>query len=129
MNECIPSDDEIRKLWEDYHKDCHKRVPIIFDFDEQFLLPLFNCSFKNYYTDVKTQVDIQLKSQKWIKENIIQDREKEFPEVWEVTPPSWMDENEFFGAEIVSYLTARDYVFYKYLAPAGASFNCFKESK
>jgi len=93
--------EEVAKLRDDYNKGCNAGVPITIAFDEQFLLPFWDCTFRQYYEDVKTQIDIQLKSQKWIRENILQDSEMGLPDTWYVTPPSWMAENEFFGAEIV----------------------------
>lgn len=94
-NECVSA------LWEDYERGNNRRVPITIAFDEQFLLPFWGCTFRQYYQDVRTQVDIQLKSQQWIRENVLQDAEMGLPNAWTVVPPSWMAENEFLGAEIL----------------------------
>lgn len=91
---------EVRSLLADYANGCHQRVPVGIAFDEQFLLPLWDCTYKRYYLEATTQVDIQLKSMKWIRENILQDAEMGLPDVWHINPVFWMAENEFLGAEI-----------------------------
>ena len=49
---------ETDKLWKDYRKGENSRVPVTIAFDEQFLLPFWGYSFRHYYQDVKTQIDI-----------------------------------------------------------------------
>ena len=94
--------EQITRLWKAYREGTNDRIPVTIAFDEQFLLPYWGCSFRQYYQDVKTQIDIQLKSQKWIRENILTDQclcmlqEVEMgiaDGCWIVGPPRWMDEN------------------------------------
>jgi hypothetical protein len=91
----------VARLWNDYHNGRNEWVPITLAFDEQFLLPLWGCTFRRYYEDVETQIDVQLKSQEWIRTRVLQDAEMGLPDAWSVTPAGWMSENEFLGAEIV----------------------------
>lgn len=93
--------EEVKELWDDYHHGCNHRVPILISADEQFRLPLYGCTFKQYYQDVKIHIDAQLKTEKWIRENVLHDAEMGLPEYWTVSPSTWMAENEFFGSEIV----------------------------
>ncbi len=96
-----------RALLAAYGEGAHERVPIALAFDEQYLLPRFGCSFAEYYTDVSKQIDVQLRSQNWIRHRVLQDAEMGPPEAWYLLPPSWMDENELWGAEVV--LQENDY--------------------
>jgi len=93
--------EQVRRLWQDYHQVTNHRVPVTLAFDEQFLLHHWSVSFGRYYGDVPTQLDIQLRSQEWVRTTVLQDAEMGLPDTWTVCPPSWMDENEFLGAEIV----------------------------
>lgn len=88
----------------------HQRVPIGVAADEQFFLPMWGRTFRQYYEDVATQIHVQLKSQLWMLNNICADERLCFlqkvpedpnKEGWAVSPPRWMDENEFFGCEII----------------------------
>jgi hypothetical protein len=91
-----------RALLAAYGEGTHDRVPITLAFDEQFLLPRFGCSFARYYSDASKQIEVQLRSQNWVRHRVLQDAEMGLPEAWHVCPPSWMDENELYGARIVT---------------------------
>ncbi|PIZ17692.1 hypothetical protein COY52_03330, partial [Candidatus Desantisbacteria bacterium CG_4_10_14_0_8_um_filter_48_22] len=93
--------EENAKLWEDYRNRTNARVPVTIAFDEQFHLHRLGRTFRQYYGDVRTQVEIQLDGQKWVRENVLQDAEMGIPQEWNISPPCWMGENEFFGADIV----------------------------
>ena len=93
--------EENAKLWEDYGNRANARVPVTIAFDEQFHLHRLGRTFRQYYGDVRTQVEIQLDGQKWVRENVLQDAEMGIPQEWNISPPCWMGENEFFGADIV----------------------------
>lgn len=92
----------VKQLWDDYGQNRHSRVPIHFAFDEQVRLPLYGCTFREYYTDPLLQVRVQLETEKWIREHVVQDSWMGLPEgAWTVSPVLWMDEKEFFGCEVV----------------------------
>lgn len=92
----------VKQLWDDYGRNRHARVPIRFAFDEQFRLPLYGCTFRQYYTDPLLQVRVQLETEKQIRERLVQDSWMGVPEgAWTVAPVQWMDEKEFFGCEVV----------------------------
>ena len=93
--------EENAKLWEGYGNRANARVPVTIAFDEQFHLHRLGRTFRQYYGDVRTQVDVQLDGQKWVRENVMQDAEIGIPREWTISPPCWMGENEFFGADIV----------------------------
>ena len=93
---------QVRRLWQEYHDGTNGRVPVTLAFDEQFLLHHWGCTFERYYRDVPTQLDLQLRSQEWVRTSVLQDAEMGLPAAWTVCPPSWMDENEFLGAAIVA---------------------------
>jgi len=90
----------VRALLSAYEAGTHERVPLALAFDEQFLLPRFGCSFAEYYGDASRQIEVQLRSQNWVRHRVLQDAEMGLPETWTVCPPSWMDENELCGAAI-----------------------------
>jgi len=92
---------EVAELWNRYAKGTHARVPVLLTFDEQFLLPRWNCSFRQFYQDVPTQIDIRLETQEWIRTAVRQDQPMGLPDAWYVTPTNWMAENEFLGAEVI----------------------------
>ncbi|MBU4291773.1 MAG: hypothetical protein KKG09_03705 [Verrucomicrobia bacterium] len=93
---------QVARLWNDYRLGRNERVPVVLAFDEQFILPRWDCSFARYYSDVQSQIEIQLQSQDWIIRNIVHDKLMEPPVTWQVCPPNWMAENEFLGAEVVT---------------------------
>lgn len=91
----------VRQLWDSFARHSNKRVPIRFAFDEQVRLPLYGCSFREYYTDPLLQAKVQLETEKWIREHVVQDDWRGLPEgAWTVSPVLWMDEKEFFGCEV-----------------------------
>jgi len=91
---------EVASLRDAYSRDQHWRVPVTVAFDEQFLLHRWGVSFGKYYRDVPTQVAVQLRSQQWIRETIVQDAPRGLPDQWHLAVPSWTEENAFFGAEV-----------------------------
>ena len=91
----------VARLWRDYAQGSNRRVPVTLAFDEQFLLPLFGCTFRHYYQDVVAQIQVQLDSQDWIRTNVRHDAEMGPHDVWRVAPARWMTENEFLGAEVL----------------------------
>lgn len=95
-------------LWNAFREGRHWRVPVTTVLDEQFFLPMWECSFRQFNEDVPTQVRVQLLSQQWAQENVQTDELVVFRQnvpttsavAWTVAPPRWMDENEFYGARI-----------------------------
>ena len=91
----------VARLWRDYAHGSNQRVPVTLAFDEQFLLPLFGCTFRHYYQNVAAQIRVQLDSQHWIRTKVRHDAEMGLPDVWRVSPAGWMTENEFLGATVL----------------------------
>jgi len=92
----------VKKLWDDFHRGTNERVPITFSADEQFRLPFYGCTFREYYMDPLLQIEVQLVTTEWILNNIEQDSRMGPPENgWHIAPVRWMAEREYFGCEVV----------------------------
>lgn len=93
--------EEVAALWEAYARAENKRVPIVFAADESLWLKLAEESFRRFYTDPRTQLEVSLRGAAWFAANVVGDQNRGSPEVWSVGPRFWMDESEFFGCEVV----------------------------
>lgn len=93
--------EEVAALWEAYGRAENKRVPIVFAADESLWLKLTGESFRRFYTDPRTQLEVSLRGAAWFAANVVHDQRRGPPEVWTVVPRLWMDEPDFFGCEVV----------------------------
>lgn len=93
---------DVKKLWDDFANGKNERVPITISADEQFRLPFYGCTFREYYTDPLLQIEVQLVTTDWLLNNLEQDSIMGLPENgWYVAPVRWMAEREYFGCEVV----------------------------
>lgn len=90
----------VTALWAAYAQGLHERVPVTFMVDEQYRLPQYGCSYRDYYQSAERQVEVQLATEKVFRETVVHDREMGPPAVWTVTPQLWMAEREYFGATV-----------------------------
>ncbi|MFA5857755.1 MAG: uroporphyrinogen decarboxylase family protein [Elusimicrobiota bacterium] len=92
---------EVQELWEKYNRRENERVPIAFATDEQFWLKYAGKTFKEFYTNPKTHLEVQLETKNFVANNIIGDSVPGIPDRWGVSVQLWMEENEFYDAEVV----------------------------
>ncbi len=90
----------VAELWAAYGEETNERVPVTFAIDEQYRLPLYGCSYRDYYHSAELQLEVQLKTEKVFRETVVHDREMGRPERWTVVPGFWMAEREYFGATV-----------------------------
>ena len=91
----------VAALWEAYAAGTNERVPITFMVDEQYRLPLYGCSYREYYHSAELQLEAQLATDMVFRETVVHDREMGVPSgSWMVTPQFWMAEREYFGAAV-----------------------------
>ena len=93
--------EDVEALWSAYGRGQNARVPITFACDEQVWLKVAGGRFREFYTDPDVHLRVQLEGQRWFREHIIGDMPPGPPETWQVGLQLWMEENAFFGAEIV----------------------------
>lgn len=93
--------DEVNALYEAYAKKANNRVPVTFMIDEQFWLKQSKHSFKSFYSDPIVHLNAQLEGNHWFANNIIGDMIPGIPDKWIVNTVHWMEENEFFGCDVV----------------------------
>lgn len=92
---------EVEQLWADYARKRNRRVPITFAADEQVWTRVSGHTFKEFYLDPPVHLNTQLEGARWFGENVVCDLHPGLPERWTVGVRNWMEENEFFGCEIV----------------------------
>ena len=99
--------EECRSVWDAYHRGTPYRVPVIISGSIRNLLenPALNdtgYTFDDFFTDPEAQIWVQLAYQKWIRHNLICDREMGPPaEGWQLNVDfqnSW--EQGWFGCPI-----------------------------
>jgi len=92
----------VAALWRDFERGANERVPIVFATDEALWLSRTGHTFRQFYTDPRVQLQVQLEGPAWFADAVVQDQRLGPPaEAWTVTPRFWMDEPEFFGCEVV----------------------------
>ncbi len=82
--------EKVVSLWESYHAQRPRRVPVIFGINPRFILldPKLNdnaVTFERYSSDPEVMLDIQLKTAEYIRLNIPQDAPMGLPERWNVS--------------------------------------------
>jgi len=82
---------EVKRCWEAYHAGKPCRTPIIVGLATRFFLyhPEVNpgrLSFREYSEDPDKMFDFQLRWQRWVRFNVLQDAELGLPEKWTVWP-------------------------------------------
>ncbi len=92
---------QVDDLWADFARKENTRVPITFACDEQLWLKVSGHRFREFYTDPKVHLAAQLDGLRWFGENVIGDMPPGPPDRWVVGVRHWMEENEFFGCEVV----------------------------
>jgi len=93
--------ENIRQLWDDFTRKQNRRVPMTFVCDEQIWLKASGYKFGEFYKDPKVHLDAQLEGRRWFCDNIAGDMIPGYPERWGIGVQEWMDENEFFGCEVI----------------------------
>ena len=84
-----------------YARGENKRVPVTFASDEQLWLKVSGDSFREFYTKPDAHLRAQLQGKLWFSENVVCDLPPGLPDRWVIGVQNWMDENEFFGCEVV----------------------------
>lgn len=92
---------EVQTLWAEYSRNENKRAPVTFACDEQVWLKVSGHTFREFYTLPEVHLKAQLEGKLWFCNNIIGDMQPGPPEQWHVGVQLWMEENEFFGCEVV----------------------------
>jgi len=92
---------EVESLWKDYSNKENKRVPITFVCDDQVWLKVSGYNFREFYTIPEIHLKSQLEGKHWFCQNVIGDMMPVPPEKWHVSVQLWMEENEFFGCDII----------------------------
>lgn len=92
---------EVEALWSEYGRNENKRVPITFACDEQIWLKVSGHTFREFYTIPEIHLKAQLEGKLWFCNNITGDMSPVPPEKWHLGVQLWMEENEFFGCEVV----------------------------
>ena len=112
--EVAAHDEAVDSLNRAYQLRENHRVPISFATDEGVWLAITGHTFRSFYNDPRTHLEVQLAGQKWMCDQIVADQPRAYPERWRVAPRLWMEENEFFGCEVV--YQENDYAWGKPLA-------------
>jgi len=92
---------EVASLWQAYGRGENDRVPIKFAADEQIWLKVVGETFGTFYRDPAVHLKAQLEGQRWLRENVICDMDPRPPDVWHVGVQLWMEENAYFGCQVV----------------------------
>ncbi|MBC8234465.1 hypothetical protein H8E77_33365 [bacterium] len=92
---------EVKSLGTAYSHKENKRVPITFACDEQLWLKISGYTFREFYTTPEVHLKAQLEGKHWFCQNIIGDMIPGPPEQWSVSVQLWMEENEFFGCDVI----------------------------
>ena len=92
---------EVSQLWSDYWLKENRRIPITFACDEQVWLRASGNTFREFYTDPKIHLKTQLEGKLWFCKNVIGDMIPGIPDRWYIGLQLWMEENEFFGCDVI----------------------------
>ena len=92
---------EVEDLWSAFARSENRRVPLTFFCDEQVWLKVCGRTFREFYLRPDVQFDVQLKGLKWFSENVVGDMLPGPPQRWRVCVRLWMEEDEFFGCDVV----------------------------
>jgi len=92
---------EVEKLLADFGAGRNSRVPMSFCCDEQVWLAVAGRGFREFYTDPETHLAVQLEGKRWFCDNVVGDMPPGYPDCWQIGVQLWMEENEFFGCEVV----------------------------
>jgi hypothetical protein len=87
-------------VWSAFQCGRNPRVPITFACDEQVWLRVSGHSFGRFYADPRVHLQAQLEGRRWFAERVPGDQAG-VPERWPVVVQLWMEEDEFFGCEVV----------------------------
>ena len=93
--------EDTRQLWEDFGRRENRRVPMTFVCDEQMWLKATGHKFGEFYNNPQIHLKVQLEGRRWFCDNIAGDMIPGYPERWDIGVKEWMDENEFFGCEVI----------------------------
>ncbi len=105
--DCKKHNEEVKKLWEEYWQKKHKRVPVVIggsirNFFENPYLNTEGYTFYEFYTDPDVHIKCQLLFQKWVRENIICDREMGPPDEWQINIDFQNNYEEgWFGCKLI----------------------------
>ena len=92
---------EVETLWSAYSRKENHRVPITFACDEQVWLKISGHTFSEFYAIPKVHLKTQLEGKLWFCKNVIGDMPPGIPERWYIGIQHWMEENEFFGCDVI----------------------------
>ncbi len=92
---------EVSELWSAYGRRENKRVPIAFATDEQTWLKISGDTFWDFYMIPEIHLKAQLEGKAWFINSVMGDMSPLLPEKWYIGLQLWMEENEFFGCEVI----------------------------
>jgi hypothetical protein len=92
---------EVADLWDAYARKENTRVPITFAIDDQVWVREAGCSYRDLYTDPRTHLRAQLAGKRWLATQVVGDMATGIPDRWDVGTQIWMEENEFFGCQVI----------------------------
>jgi hypothetical protein len=98
---------EVAQLWESYEQGHPTRVPVLFNFSKRFYLltPWLNAegyTFQDYFERPEVQWEVQLATQRWIRQQVAQDQPWGLPEEWGGLTPDFQNsyESAWLGCRI-----------------------------
>jgi len=92
---------DVEILWSAYSRKENQRVPITFACDEQVWLKVSGHTFHEFYAIPEIHLKTQLEGKLWFCSNVIGDMLPGVPERWYIGIQHWMEENEFFGCDVI----------------------------
>ncbi|HOS91903.1 MAG TPA: uroporphyrinogen decarboxylase family protein [Armatimonadota bacterium] len=92
---------ELTDLWAAFSKGCNTRVPLTFACDEQLWLRVSGHTFREFYTRPEVHLKAQLEGKRWFCEHVEGDMPPGLPDEWALAVQLWMEEDEFFGCEVI----------------------------
>jgi hypothetical protein len=92
---------EVEALWTAYSHNENTRVPVTFACDEQVWLKVSGHTFREFYTIPEVHLKAQLEGKLWFCQNVIGDMMPGPPDQWNVSVQLWMEEDEFFGCDVI----------------------------
>jgi len=93
--------EQVTTLWQAYRNHENIRVPVTFACDDQLWTMAAGCTFGEFYREPRIHMQAQVLGRKWFTEHVIADMSPYPPEKWPVAVQLWMEENEYFGCNVI----------------------------